>query len=306
MTSRRTGLGLFPDRPEPLLFDALVATLRTMGRSRRTEEAYVYWIGKFIKFHGGRHPLELWVDEINAFLTHLAVDRNVAKATQAQALSAIVFLYKRVLNRPLGRIDGIVAATKPKRLPTVLSQDEVDLLLSVMQGVPKLVAELLYGSGVRLMEGLELRIKDLDFDRGELIVRSGKGDKDRVTMFPQSLYVPLKAHLHDMRKQHVRDLGEGLGRVPLPGALVRKYPNADREWAWQRVFPASRHYTDRITGVQYRHHLHQTVVEKAVRAAAGASRDPETGQDAHAPSLLCDTLVRSRSRYSNSAGAARP
>ncbi len=273
--SRRTGLGLSPDRPEPLLFDALVATLRTLRRSSRTEEAYIYWVGKFIRFHGGLHPLELGVEEINAFLTHLAVDRNVAKSTQAQALSAILFLYKRVLDRPLGRIDGIVVATKPKRLPVVLSRDEVDLVLSLMSGVAKLVGELLYGSGVRLLEGLELRIKSLDFDRGEIVVRSGKGDKDRVTMLPQSLYAPLKAHLHDVRKQHMRDLTEGLGRVPLPGALARKYPNADREWAWQRVFPATSHYTDRRTGQRYRHHLHETLIQRKVRAAAERSGVPK-------------------------------
>ena len=271
----RRGLGLSPGRPEPLLFDVLVATLRTMRRARRTEEAYVHWIGRFIRFHDGRHPAEMGAPEVNAFLSHLAVERHVSKSTQMQALSAILFLYKRVLERPLGRVDGIVIATKPKRLPVVLSPDEVKHVFSLMSGVPKLVTQLLYGSGMRLLEGLELRVKDLDFDRGEVIVRSGKGDKDRVTILPEALYEPLKAHLHDVRKQHMRDLEKGFGRVPLPDALARKYRNADREWVWQRVFPATTFYVDKTTGMKYRHHLHETGVQKAIRRAAVRSGIPK-------------------------------
>jgi integron integrase len=267
----RRGLGLSPDRAEPLLFDVVIKVLRTLRRSGRTEEAYVHWIARFIRFHDGRHPLELGVEDVNEFLSHLAVERHVAKSTQMQALSAILFLYKRVFDRPLGRVDGIVVATKPKRLPIVLSHDEIDLVFSLMSGTPRLVSQLLYGSGMRLLEGLELRVKDLDFDRGEILVRSGKGDKDRVTMLPETLCEPLKAHLHDVRKQHMRDLARGLGQIPLPGALARKYRGADREWGWQRVFPASTHYTDRTTGMRYRHHLHETGIQKAVRRAVGRS-----------------------------------
>ena len=270
MTSS-SALGLFPGRASPRLYDHVVEVLRTRHYSPRTIETYVHWIRRYSKFHEGRHPRELREDDVNAFLSDLAVRSKVAAATQNQALSAILFLYRHVLEQPLGRIEGIVRARRPKRLPVALTENEVCSVLELMAGTPKLVCQVLYGSGLRLLEALELRAKDIDFDRCELVVRSGKGDRDRVTMLPASLVDPLRFHLIGVREQHQSDLAEGLGRVPLPHALARKYKNADREWAWQRVFPASSHYTDRATGVRYRHHLHESVVQKAVRDAAKQS-----------------------------------
>ncbi|MDR7415793.1 MAG: integron integrase [Armatimonadota bacterium] len=261
-------LGFFPGSPVPRLYDRVVAVMRTRRYSRRTEKAYAYWIGRFIRFRGGVHPRLLSVEDVSAFLTHLAVEERVAESTQNQALAALLFLYDKVLSQPLHRIEAVVRAQKPKRLPVVLSREEVAVVLPLVGGVPGLVSALLYGSGARVEEGLSVRVKDLDFDRGELVIRDGKGMKDRVTMLPQCLHEPLRAHLRVVRKQQVADLGMGLGRVPLPDALARKYPNADRAWGWQWVFPASRHYTDRVTGIRHRHHLHASVVEKAVRQAA--------------------------------------
>lgn len=192
----------------------------------------------------------------------------MAAATQNQALAAVFFLYRHVLEQPLSRVEGIVRARKPRRLPVVLTRVEVDAMLSSLSGTPRLVCMLLYGSGLRLIEALQLRVKDLDFGRGEVVVRDGKGRKDRVTMLPEILHEPLAAHLLAVRDQHERDLVQGLGRVPLPGALSRKYRGADRDWPWQWVFPATSHYTDRTTGTRHRHHLHESVVSRAVRAAA--------------------------------------
>ncbi|MGH2704561.1 MAG: integron integrase [Actinomycetota bacterium] len=204
---------------------------------------------------------------VNAFLTHLAVDQNVAASTQNQALAALLFFYEQVLGQPLDRIDGVVRARKPKRLPVVLSRKEVQTILSFVEGVPRLVCMLLYGAGPRITEALSGRVKDLDFERRELIVRDGKGQKDRVTMLPDQLRGPLKEHLRAVRRQHDADLASGLGRAPMPDALARKYRNADREWGWQWVFPATSYYLDRSTGVRHRYHLHESVVQKAVRAA---------------------------------------
>jgi integron integrase len=205
---------------------------------------------------------------VNEFLTHLAVEGNVAASTQNQALAALLFLYEHVLNEPLDRIEGVVRAQKPPRVPVVMSREEVSAVLSATTGVPRLVCMLLYGSGLRISEAVSVRVKDLNFDRRELVVRDGKGAQDRVTMLPDSLRGPLQEHLRRVKAQHDADLAAGTGTVALPGALARKYPNADREWAWQRVFPARSHYVDRETGIRRRHHLHETVVQKAVRRAA--------------------------------------
>ena len=264
---RRPALGLFPGRESPGLHERAVQVMKARHYSPRTIESYVGWIARFVRFHHGRHPRELDEQDVNAFVSDLATRHNVAASTQNLALAAVLFLFKDVLEQPLNRVDGIVRAKKPKRMPVVMSREEVALVLSAMRGTPRLVCLLQYGSGLRLSEALQLRVKDLDFDRGELFVRDGKGKRDRVTMLPQAVHEPLLEHLRAVYEQHEDDLRAGLGRVPLPNALSRKYPNADRDWPWQWVFPATSHYTDKVTGVQHRHHLHETAVQKAVRRA---------------------------------------
>jgi len=229
---------------------------------------------RFLLFHHGRHPRGLAEGDVNRFLTHLAMQQNVAASTQNQALAAVLFLYKYVLEQPLNRIEGVVRARKPKRLPVVLTREEVEMVLARLEGVPRLVGTVLYASGLRLLEALGLRVKDLDFGRGEITVRDGKGRKDRLTMLAVALCEPLRDHLRQVR-EHDADLRRGLGRAPLPDALTRKYPNADRGWSWQWVFPASSHYLNRTTGLPHRHHLHETVIQRAVHEAvrrAGLSK----------------------------------
>ena len=252
----------------PKLLTRLRTAIRTRQYSRRTEEAYVQWVRRYIFFHGVRHPAEMGPSEINAFLSHLAVDRHVSASTQTQALSALVFLYRFVLGVEVGELPGLVRAKRPVRLPVVLTRQEARRLFLHMDGVPRLVCALLYGSGLRLLEALTLRVKDLDFGQNEVNVRDGKGRKDRTTMLPVALKPDLVAHLERVRTIHNGDLERGLGRAPLPDALTAKYPSADRAWIWQWVFPASSHYADRRTGVRHRHHLHETVVQRAVAAAA--------------------------------------
>ncbi len=244
--------------------DEMRAALRARHYSRRTEQAYCRWVRRFIRFHGLRHPAQMAEGEVNAFLTHLAVREQVSASTQTQALSAILFLYRHVLGRDLGAIDGIIRARTPDHLPVVLTPEEVWALLAHLEGMPWLVASLLYGSGLRLMECLRLRVLDLDFERGEIVVRDGKGGKDRVTMLPRSLTAPLEAQLREAKAVHDRDLGHGWGRVVLPEALARKYPNAPADWRWQWVFPQQRRWRDPRTGAQGRHHVHPTVVQRAV------------------------------------------
>jgi len=268
-------IGLFPEQPLPRLYDRAIQVLRTRHYSPRTEKAYLHWIARFITFHRGRHPREMAEKDVNEFLSDLAIRHNVAVSTQDQALAAVLFLYEHVLDQPLNRVEGIVRARKPQRLPVVLTRAEVGAVLSCLDGLPGVVGLMLYGSGLRLLEALSLRVKDLDFGRGEILVRDGKGATDRVTMLPEAVRDPLERHLVDVRARHEADLRAGVGRVPLPGALSRKYRNADREWIWQWVFPASSHYLDRETGIRYRHHLHQSVVQKAVRAATRAARIPK-------------------------------
>jgi integron integrase len=234
--------------------------------------AYVGWIRRFILFHGKRHPEEMGEVEMTAFLSHLATDGHLAASTQNQALAALLFLYQQVLRRDVDWLTGMVHAKRPERLPVVLSRDEVKAVLDRMNGVSALIATLLYGSGLRVTEGTELRIKDLDFDRRELTVRDGKGRKDRVTMLPGRLDMPLRAHLAVVRDIHESDLSAGAGAVALPDALDRKYPGASKDWPWQWAFPASRHYVDRVTGQRRRHHVHETVLQRAVKAAVGATR----------------------------------
>lgn len=261
-------LRLSLDGRGPGLHESVVRILRTRHYSPRTEKVYVHWIGRFLRFHAGRHPRELRELEVNAFLSHLAIEGNVAASTQNQVLAALLFLYDHVLGEPLDRIEGVERARRPKRLPVVLTREEVGRVMSYLDDVPRLVAMLLYGSGARLLEGLGLRVKDVDFGRGEVLIRDGKGGSGRVTMLPEAVQRPLREHLVCVRRRYEADVPQGLGRVPLPEALARKYPSAGREWPWQWVFPASCHYTDPETGVRYRHHLHESVVQKAVRQAA--------------------------------------
>jgi integron integrase len=246
------------------MLDRMHQVLRTLHYSRRTERAYAYWVTRFLTHYGQRDPAGMGADEIRSFLSNLAVNERVSASTQNQALCALVFLYGRVLGLDLESLEGVEWAKAPRRLPVVLTRGEVKSLLEKMNGVPQLVCRILYGAGLRLVEGLSLRVKDLDFERNELTIRDGKGAKDRVSVLPASCQKDLLEHLARVRRLHERDLEHGLGRAPLPFALAEKYRNADREWAWQYVFPASSLYTDVTTGVRHRHHLHETVVQKAM------------------------------------------
>jgi len=241
--------------------------LRVEHYSRRTEEAYVGWIRRFILLHGKRHPANLGEAEVTRFLSSLAVERKIASSTQNQALSALLFLYGGVLKKELPWLEGLVRARGPRRLPSVLSRDEVRTVLGHLRGAPRLVATLLYGGGLRLTEALRLRVKDLDFAASQITVRGGKGNKDRVTLLPGSLREDLSRQLEFARRQHQYDLTRGGGWVELPAALERKYPNAAREWVWQWVFPATRSYTVSQTGRIRRHHLHESVLQREVRKA---------------------------------------
>ena len=249
------------------LLDQVRDTVRTLHYSIRTEEAYVSWVRKFILFHGKRHPAEMGEAEVGAFLTHLAVDRDVAASTQNQALGALLFLYREVLKIPLNWLDDVVRAKRPARLPVVLSREEVRAVLAGLEGEKGLAARLLYGSGLRLMECLRLRVKDIDFGQNRLIVRDGKGQKDRPTVLPESLTEPLRRQIDLVTAQHAGDVAEGFGRVDLPFALERKYPAADRTLAWQYLFPASKRSPDPRGGLVRRHHLAESALQKAVRAS---------------------------------------
>ena len=249
------------------LLDRMRDALRVRHYSPRTEEAYTAWVVRFVRFHGLRHPETMGEPEVNAFLTELAVKEAVAASTQTQALSALLFLYRNVLGRELGELGELVRARRPRRLPVVLSRVEVKQVLDALPDERRLVVALLYGAGLRLLECLELRVKDLDFARHELTVRDGKGAKDRVTVLPQALQRSLKDHLEGVRAVHQRDLAEGWGRVVLPQALDRKYVNAAREWGWQWVFPQERRWRDRETGFEGRHHMDESLIQRAVREA---------------------------------------
>ncbi len=260
-------LGLFPDNPKPRLYDHFVEILRVRRYSRRTERAYVGWIRRFILFHRPRHPRELSEADANRFLTHLAVGERVAASTQNQALAAILFLYDKVLEQPLDRIKGVVRARRSKRLPVVLTRQEVAQILRELKDVYQTIGLLLYGSGLRMLECLRLRVKDVDVDRRELTVRQGKGDKDRRTMLPESAVASLHAQIAGVRRQHERDLARGFGTVELPDALDRKLSAAASEFRWQYVFPSTTIGTDPRSGVRRRHHLHESAVGRAISAA---------------------------------------
>jgi integron integrase len=257
---------LLPAKPK--LLDQVRARLRLKHYSLRTERAYVDWIRRFILFHGQRHPRDLDAAAVVAFLSHLAVERTVAASTQNQALSALLFLYREVLELDLPWLQGIERAKRPRRLPTVLTVREMGAVLDRMDGTLSLMARLLYGTGMRLMECVRLRVKDVDFGMRQITVRDGKGAKDRVTMLPAALAQPLAAHLERVRVLHQQDLAEGGGDVWLPDALAVKYPNAPREWGWQYVFPARALSVDPRSGQRRRHHVDEKSLQRAVKKAA--------------------------------------
>jgi integron integrase len=250
------------------LLETVREVLRTRRYSVRTEKSYIGWNRRFILFHGKRHPETMAELEIGAYLSHLATHARVTASTQNQALAALLFLYQQVLGRELDWLGDLVHAKRPAHLPVVLTRDEARATLAGLDGAPHLVAALLYGAGLRLLEALQLRVKDIDLQRRELTVRRGKGQKDRHTVLPGVLVEPIGEHLVRARAQHADDVARGAGFVALPDAVARKYPAAPREWAWQWVFPATRTYVDRETGQTRRHHLHETVIQRSVRTAA--------------------------------------
>jgi integron integrase len=257
------------------LLDRLRVALRTLHYSARTEKAYVGWVRRFILFHGKRHPETMRELEIGAFLSSLATEAKVSASTQNQALAALLFLYQEVLGQELQWIGDLVHAKRPAHVPVVLTPAEALSLLAGLTGPTALVGRLLYGAGLRLLEALRLRVKDVDFDRREIVVRRGKGQKDRHTVLPGKLIDPLREHLEIVRGWHTADVEDGRGFVELPDSLRRKYPSAPQEWPWQWVFPATRTYVDAETSETRRHHLHETVVQKEIRRAAIAARIPK-------------------------------
>jgi integron integrase len=261
--------------PKPKLLEQVRITIRTKHYSRRTEDAYVRWIYKFIIFHNKRHPKEMGAKEISRFLNHLAVEKNVAASTQNQALCSLLFLYKEVLKQEIGQVEDIVWAKRKRKIPVVFTRAEVKAILEQLSGPKWIMANLLYGAGLRLQECLQLRVKDIDFTYKQITVRDAKGDKDRITMLPEVIIEPLQAHLKKVKKLHEKDLKQGYGTVYLPHALERKYRNAIREWGWQYVFPASRISIDPRSGRKQRHHLDESVLQRAVKEAirkAGTSK----------------------------------
>ncbi|HEY8249221.1 MAG TPA: integron integrase [Burkholderiales bacterium] len=259
------------DAAKPRLLEQLRDAINRLHYSARTEERYVHWVKRFIYFSGKRHPAELGAAEVTAFLNYLARERDVAAATQNQALSALLFLYREVLRQPLPWLDELDRARRPVRVPTVLTSEEVRRLLAAMRGTKWLMASLLYGAGLRLRECLRLRVKDIDFGYRQILVRDGKGAKDRLTMLPSVVIEPLQAHLRRAKELHQRDVAEGFGDVELPHALARKYPRAQYEWGWKFAFPSHKLSVDPRTGVVRRHHVYENYVIRGVARAARAA-----------------------------------
>jgi integron integrase len=253
------------------LVDRLREALEARHYSPRTQEAYVQWVLRYECFHHAAAPTKLGEAGINAFLSHLATDEEVSASTQNQALAALLFLYRNVLNMPVGELGDVIRAKKPVRLPVVMSREEVRRVLSHIEGDKHLASALMYGTGMRLAECLSLRVQDIDFDRSAITVRSGKGAKDRVTMLPSSLKNPLRVHLSHVKAIHEKDLADGWGGVPLPGAIDRKYPRASKEWNWQWVFPQERRWKDPTTGQQGRYHMDESLLQRAVHEAVLAA-----------------------------------
>jgi len=260
-----------PAKP-PRLLDQVSDVIRRRHYSHRTEQSYIHWIKRFIFFSDKRHPRDMGAPEVTAFLSHLARDRDVAAATQNQALAALLFLYKEVLGQALPWLDQVERAKRPARLPTVLSVPEIQRLLAAMEGSKWLMASLLYGAGLRLRECLKLRVKDIDFDYRQILIRDAKGGKDRVTMLPQSVIEPLQRHLARVKALHEQDVASGHGDVELPDAIHRKYPRAPYEWGWKFVFPSHKLSVDPKTGVIRRHHVFENYLIRGVKEAARAAR----------------------------------
>jgi integron integrase len=256
---------------QPKLIPRLREALRFRRYSLKTEKAYVHWVKRYIHFYGKRHPKDMGPEEVTGFLNHLANDRHVAAATQNQALAALLFLYRELLKVELPWLDGLIRAKTPKRLPTVLTQSEVRTILTHVTGTRWLMVNLLYGAGLRLNECLSLRVKDVDLAGSKLIVRQGKGNRDRVTLLPGSLNKPLAAHLEKVKAMHAADLARGQGEAPMPLALAGKYPKAGYLWAWQFVFPSSQHCRDPYTGRTVRFHVHEKTLQRTVNEAARRS-----------------------------------
>lgn len=262
----------YEDSTMPKLLDRVRTEIRTRHYSRRTEETYVGWIRRFVRFHGNRHPQTMSAAQVREFLNHLANERRVSASTQNQALSAILFLYKFVLEKDIGWVHGIARAKGPKRMPVVLSKREVSAVLAELGGTNRLVATLLYGCGFRLLECLQLRVKDVDFERGQVTVRSGKGDKDRTVMLPRAVKRELERHLKHVRRSHETDLEDPSFGATLPESLRRKLPRAGRDWPWQYVFPSSRTFLDDDTGEPRRNHMHPSGVQRAMTEAVRSSQ----------------------------------
>ena len=267
MESKGRSAEILVPNPKLRLREQLRQVMRYLHYSVRTEESYWLWIRRFILFHHKRHPREMSSEEVHAFLTDLATNHGVAVSTQNQALNALVFLYGQVLHQPLGQLAEFVRPQRPARLPVVLTQDEARRLLSVVPQKQALLVRLLYGTGMRVMEVVRLRVKDVDLGAGQIVVRDGKGFKDRVTMLPQALEESLREQFERVRLLHQKDLAEGFGKVHLPYALARKYPHADRLWCWQYVFPAGQRSLDPQAGMQRRHHVKEDTVQRAVKEA---------------------------------------
>jgi integron integrase len=260
---------------KPKLLDEVRAAIRVRHYSIRTEHTYVGWIYRYIIFNNKRHPSEMGAAEINRFLSHLATHGNVAASTQNQALNALVFLYKHVLKQEIEDIGSMVRAKRPKQLPVVLSLNETALLLSHMTGIQRIMAELMYATGARIIELVRLRVKDIDFERNQITIREGKGEKDRTVPLPSELIDDLKLELEKVKRLHEKDLEEGYGTVHLPYALARKYPNAAREWCWQYVFPSRQRSTDPRSGIVQRHHIYENVLQGAIKQATQKAGIPK-------------------------------
>ena len=251
--------------------------MRTAGYSYKTIEAYVKWIREYILFSGTKPPEELGKESVEKFLTYLAVNRNVSASTQNQALSAILYLYRNIVKKDIGWLDNIVRARRSKRLPVVFTKEEVKNIFTYLNGTPKLICALLYGAGLRLGEALRLRIKDIDFDRNQIIVREAKGNKDRITTLPLSIIPELKNHLNKVYLQHKEDLKNGKGKTKLPYALAKKYPNADKDFYWQYAFPADKFIKDKETGLIFRYHIHESTVQRKLKEAIRKSKINKPG-----------------------------
>jgi integron integrase len=283
-----------PAGAAPKLLDRVREAIRVRHYSRRTEESYVGWIRRFILSHGKRHPSTMGEREVVAFLSHLAVRGQVAASTQNQALHALVFLYREVLRVEVGSLEAVVRARAPSRLPVVLSREEIRAVLAQLSGTPWLIVVLLYGAGLRLRECLELRVKDVDFVRRQIAVRQGKGGKDRVVPLPLMVEDRLRTHLAEVQRVHEDDRRHGYGRVVLPDALARKYPNAAGEWAWQFVFPAGRVCQDAAWGGPTRFHLHESAVRRAVSVAVRQARLTKRASCHTFRPFICDASARGR------------